>query len=191
MFTAWQADSLPAEPLGEAPSACGSSYWSSFNPASSRKPLRTSPTCVCPARGPIAQLQACHSGRCSRRGGGWRSAPARWQLPRRLGGPPGSPLVPPQIIPPELVLSRQREAGAQGTSRTPVRLSRTVLPCPFPAPRLPNESWGELASEAGQGWRRPKGLLSRGKVFVCQGRPTGRAPECVEQGRPEKESPVR
>ena len=189
MFTAWQADSLPAEPLGEAPSACGSSYWSSFNPASSRKPLWTSPTRVCPARGPVAQ--ACHSGRCSRWGRGWHSAPARWQLPCSLGGLPSRPLVPPQSIPPELVLSRQREAGAQGTSRTPVPLSRTVLPCPFPAPLLPNESWGELASEAGQGWRRLKGLLSRGKVFVRQGRPTSRAPECAEQGRPEKESAVR
>ena len=71
----------------------------------------------------------------------------------------------------------------------------TLPPCPFPAPLLPSGLWGELASEEGQhtgegvdgrglwsegrwvtDWRRLKGLLSTGKVFVCRGRPTSRAP---------------
>lgn len=131
---------------------------------------------MCPPRlGSCSSTAGLHPGGCSRWGGGWRSAPARWQPPPALVGPP---IAPRSLLRASLLSLSSADRRLGDREQQPPRLCFRVHSLPLLCPVNRGDNWPQT----------PKGLLSAGRAFVCQGWPTGRAPECAEPGRPWKES---
>ena len=107
-------------------------------------------------------------------GRGVAQRPCQVAASPRLGGPPESP---PSLLRASLLSLSSVDRRVGHREQQPPRLCFRVHSLPLLYPGI-----------VGITPQTPKGLLSAGKAFVCQGRPTGRAPECAEPGRPWKES---